>query len=324
MKKDLMKLIVNIRGEFDENTNLPPKKRNIKLTYWNIGRHLKKYINENFQLSDTWEEMMNPLAENLKINDSIFYRCIRFYETYPKSVAIEKNLNWTHIRTLLTVADKKVRQEYEKKILTEKINGQQFRALYKKDKELAKADAATKPPFIVEERGEPYVYRLFNDDGDLAVDLGFHSSVKSPDQTLTADSVFKVEKKDEIYKFSNTSRGVFPYYIYKAKVLEVVDGDTVWLRIDHGFNFKANKKIRLKGINAPEINTVEGQLTKDYVAKKLASCEYVAVKTYYRDNVGRFLAYIYYSPDETDIYKLCQNGKFLNQELLDKGLAGKL
>lgn len=51
-------------------------------------------------------------------------------------------------------------------------------------------------------------------------------------------------------------------YEYQAKVIRVIDGDTVDVEVDLGFHIKTTMKIRLAGINAPEINTVEGKKTK--------------------------------------------------------------
>ena len=42
-------------------------------------------------------------------------------------------------------------------------------------------------------------------------------------------------------------------YTYKAKVINVYDGDTVTLLIDLGFNIQLEVKARLYGLNAPEV-----------------------------------------------------------------------
>ena len=67
----------------------------------------------------------------------------------------------------------------------------------------------------------------------------------------------------------------------------------------------------------------DGKTAKDYVASKLSGCKFIAVKTYWRDKFTRYIADIFYDKKETDLANLIQNGKFLNQELLDKNLAVK-
>jgi micrococcal nuclease len=51
-----------------------------------------------------------------------------------------------------------------------------------------------------------------------------------------------------------------PVYRYKVDVIRVIDGDTIVMDVDLGFNTWVRKvKFRLKGINAPELSTPEGK-----------------------------------------------------------------
>jgi micrococcal nuclease len=51
-------------------------------------------------------------------------------------------------------------------------------------------------------------------------------------------------------------------YQYKAKLNRVIDGETVNLTIDLGFRLTYTANCRLSGINAPEINTEQGKVSK--------------------------------------------------------------
>jgi len=44
-------------------------------------------------------------------------------------------------------------------------------------------------------------------------------------------------------------------YKYNAKLIRVIDGDTIDALIDLGFNVWVKKRIRLYGINTPESRT---------------------------------------------------------------------
>ncbi len=46
----------------------------------------------------------------------------------------------------------------------------------------------------------------------------------------------------------------FNLYHYRATVVRVIDGDTAWLRIDHGKRIYSDDSFRIVGMNAPEIN----------------------------------------------------------------------
>jgi len=86
----------------------------------------------------------------------------------------------------------------------------------------------------------------------------------------------------------------------------------------------STQKLRLRGIDAPELNTPEGLNAKEYVQTQLRGCTFIAIKTYWRDKYDRYLADVLYDKDETNLAARVANGKLLNQELLDKGLAVKV
>lgn len=53
---------------------------------------------------------------------------------------------------------------------------------------------------------------------------------------------------------------------YRARVVRVVDGDTLAMELDLGFNVRAREYIRLVGVWAPEIRTPDGIKARDMVA----------------------------------------------------------
>jgi micrococcal nuclease len=88
-------------------------------------------------------------------------------------------------------------------------------------------------------------------------------------------------------------------YIYKAELVRVVDGDTVDLIIDCGFDILKRERFRLYGIDAPEMNTQEGKEVKAWLEDALMPLEAIYVETLKvwnkakRDKYGRFLAVLY-------------------------------
>jgi len=57
-------------------------------------------------------------------------------------------------------------------------------------------------------------------------------------------------------------------YEYKAKVRRVVDGDTVDVTIDCGFNIHIKERVRLSGIDTPECRTRDLEEKKRGLAAK--------------------------------------------------------
>ncbi len=123
-------------------------------------------------------------------------------------------------------------------------------------------------------------------------------------------------------KAKKLPRPVGATYVFKAIVLEVVDGDTLVVDVDCGFEIKKKERIRLAGIDCPDIVTDEGKAAAEYVRNQLARVPFVMLRTTKVDINGRFLGHVFYSLDDSmekdDIYI---NGRYLNQELLDKGHA---
>jgi len=64
----------------------------------------------------------------------------------------------------------------------------------------------------------------------------------------------------------HTGGAVYDYKI--DKVIKVVDGDTVDVRIDMGFSVKLEQRVRLYGINAPESRTRDKEEKKRGLAAK--------------------------------------------------------
>jgi len=94
-------------------------------------------------------------------------------------------------------------------------------------------------------------------------------------------------------------------YLYRGKVLKVVDGDTVDVQIDLGFALSFKQRFRLYAINAPELrgeHKEAGKKSKEFL-KGLIHGKDVLIRTYKdrQGKYGRYLAYIYSYDDEVCI-----------------------
>jgi micrococcal nuclease len=86
-------------------------------------------------------------------------------------------------------------------------------------------------------------------------------------------------------------------YVYRLRsVAKVVDGDTVDLDLDLGFSIILRQRVRLIGIDAPEVRTRDaaekqlGHLARDYVIWWLERPGQVLVRTTKEEKYGRMLA----------------------------------
>lgn len=106
-------------------------------------------------------------------------------------------------------------------------------------------------------------------------------------------------------------------YEYNIKeILKVVDGDTVDILFDLGFNVFHKERIRLAGIDTPESNSKDQQEkhmahdAKDFLAIWLVNQNSLKIKTTKDDKYGRMLGEIYGDNE------IC-----INKLLIEKGYA---
>jgi micrococcal nuclease len=100
--------------------------------------------------------------------------------------------------------------------------------------------------------------------------------------------------------------------IFICKIIKVVDGDTVDVELDLGFHIFINHRMRLASIDAPEMKEgVPGIAAKLHLMRYAGQKLIVASEK--TDKYGRYLGTFY-----TEL-----NGKSINQELIDLGLAKK-
>lgn len=96
---------------------------------------------------------------------------------------------------------------------------------------------------------------------------------------------------------------------YRAKVLNVVDGDTVDLEVDVGFDWHFNGRFRLFGINAPERYAIGGREATAHLLSLIPIGSPVLLDSMKdkRDKYGRYLATIL--ADGIDVnMKMVQDG----------------
>lgn len=113
-------------------------------------------------------------------------------------------------------------------------------------------------------------------------------------------------------------------YVRAGKVINIVDGDTVDIALDLGFNrISITQRFRIRRINSPEkfgLTKEQGLISKQFAIDNLLNKEVIVQSfkdnssSFEKDSFGRFLAEIYYK-DATDTLVN------YSDEILLKGLA---
>ena len=112
------------------------------------------------------------------------------------------------------------------------------------------------------------------------------------------------------------------YEYYVKEVSSVVDGDTIDIIIDLGFDVLISSRMRLAGIDAPESRTSDkvekalGLEAKEYLKKSLKDAKDIVIKTEKMDSTekyGRILGWVYINGDSVSI----------NDHMINNGYAWK-
>jgi micrococcal nuclease len=107
---------------------------------------------------------------------------------------------------------------------------------------------------------------------------------------------------------------MFEYYV--KKVTKVVDGDTIDVDIDLGFDISFSSRVRLAGIDTPESRTKDkaekelGLQSKEYLAKHLKDAKSVVIKTEKinsTEKFGRVLGWVYINGDTVSLNDMMIN-----------------
>jgi len=109
-------------------------------------------------------------------------------------------------------------------------------------------------------------------------------------------------------------------FFYQADVLKIVDGDTLDLMVDVGFDIHHKIRVRLYGVNTPESRTSDleekklGLKAKDFTLDWVKESETIFIQTIKdkTEKYGRILARIY-SNEKME--------KCLNDDLISSGNA---
>jgi micrococcal nuclease len=111
---------------------------------------------------------------------------------------------------------------------------------------------------------------------------------------------------------------MFEYYV--KKVSKIVDGDTIDVEIDLGFDISFSSRVRLAGIDTPESRTKDkmekslGLESKAYLKNAIDSAKTIIIRTEKMNSTekfGRILGWVF----------LDGSDKSINHKMIDDGYA---
>lgn len=309
-------------------------------TYWDTGWWIREHLLLNKARAGYGDRVFQDLSRDEGVSKSVLDRCRQFAEAFPKlfpapivapgqqlavsPYAASKNgrkavLSWTHYRTLLPVPDGKLRHRFEREAA---LRGWTVRDLQDRIRSSnvsgPHAEIGSKRTLLTPQKGEVCTYRVIEDRGVLALDQGFSRYWNLPAgeaKSFQAGDIVRKMPDGRLEKVKGGTAALL--YTFEAEMIRVVDADTVWMKIYLEGRRRppwVKEKLRLRGLDCPEISTPEGIAAKEFVEGLMRPEPRVLITTTKPDKWDRYLS---------DIFLLQDDGEalYLNNLLLSNGYA---
>ncbi len=262
--------------------------------------------------------MIQRLAQDLDSSQTELSFMLQFSRAYPNHSPANK-LSWSHYRELLSLNDPDEREELAKQAERQNWGRDRLREEVRKRQAVKKPTKESQAPLSAVP-GTPGMYRVVkanygNHPNELVLDLGFSNylsldnllSRRWPQESRKGRRGATPFKEGDIVKWNVGVRsprlGEEPsplqkipnatdadLFTYSANVIKVIDGDTFTAVIYFGFGFTTVQKLRLRSLDAPEIESAEGREAKEFLEKIMPQGSSVLIRTRRSDKYDRYLA----------------------------------
>lgn len=293
---------------------------------WNIGKSISQHLaeNNNSEKGSYGKRLFEQLESDVGIAQSVLYKMRSFYQSYPQLPKDDNQLNWSHYRLLSGVKNEDDRKYLEDLTKKKDLGAADLQKKVTKLKPL-RAEAKLNPKILKPKRGRLFCYNVAKREelGQTCIDCGFGvlKIIESIGQDL--GKVVESVKENKQYSVQETALQTRKLNVYKAYVRRVVDGDTLHVTLDLGFEIFHEEILRLRGINAAESNSKSGRQSTEGLKEILKTIPFLIIKTTATDIYGRYVADVFLSDEKGQLppQEVADSGLYLNQLLLDKGLA---
>jgi len=302
-------------------------------TSWEVGKLILEHILLNKARADYGQRVVKRLSVDLEISKRELDYMVEFARAYP-IVRTSAQLPWGHIESLLAVNEGEKREKLAQRAAKEKWSLNKTRAEIKKlkaEKQITVSEAPRDEP-LVPLKGKLGTYRILiakagEWKGKPVIDLGFSNylSLEVFSSRRRGVGATNFKEGDLITVENGKLKSVkdateADLFSYRAYVFEITDGDTLWTVIDLGFGVITQQHLRLRGLDAPEIESADGQRAKRFVERELSpslrDSVPIVITSTQSDKYDRYLA---------DIFYQTKNGeRFLNNRLLEEKLANRV
>lgn len=299
--------------------------------YWQVGRFIHRHLLLHKARAGYGDRVIQRLAQDLSVHSRLLHQILKFYRRFPKIVHGRAQLTWSHYRELAEIDDRDKREAFAELTVKKKWTAEELERRNKK-----RAEVKARPvELLVPKKGKLGIYRIVEDGGKLSLDRGFTSYVELTEaeaKSFKAGDLVRALPGEAITLASDAK--VADLYTYEAELRALPDADTYWMKIWLRRPDWLREKLRLRGVDAPEIGTPEGQAAKRFVQKLFRQALKITITTTKPDKWDRYLSDVFLTMPKGDdsragdlkISASSPQSKgieeiFLNNLLLEKGFA---
>ncbi|MBP6506319.1 MAG: thermonuclease family protein [Opitutaceae bacterium] len=295
-------------------------------TYHETGRLINEHLLAHEERAGYGARVFERLSADTGISKRTLHECAQFHRCFP-IVRSTAQLTRTHYIVLCQVTDEKqraallreaIKREWTVAELTEQVRP--INAALEAAGATSTAPGSPPVKLLTPRRGTPGVCKVVNVVGPSAasevervVDLGFACYLDLPAESGHETGDF-VQLDSAGRSNAATEATKADLFTYRATVLKVVDGDTLWVKVYLRPKQWVKQKLRLRDLDCPEMSTTEGKVAKRFTESLVVQAESVTICTTKPDKYDRYLADVFLTlGDSREV--------FLNNELLANGHA---
>ncbi len=319
-------------------------------TYWETGRLIHEHLLQFRDRAEYGATVILRLEADVNISERVLYRCLHFHRSYPIPAALPE-LTWMHYCALMRIEDPRerksltgvaVKQQWTSRQLEEHVIGLLAAAQPTTSSHGANGsngDASSHRPakLLTPKRGTPGLHLVIDRGVEgLAIDLGFKLyRALEPEQQkrLEKGAVVRLgsatspkASDDRITRVADVTKAEL--FTFDATIRRVVDADTLIIGIEVAPRIWLDERLRLRGLDAPELSTPEGKAAKRFVDGLLPAGTAIIISTTKPDKYDRYLADVFVGgPEklraESSESKAGRQDEeiFMNNALLENGHA---
>jgi hypothetical protein len=276
---------------------------------WETGRLINEHVLLNKQRADYAHQVIPRLEKRTGISERVLYQCAQVHRLFP-ILNRGSELGWTHYRLLCQVQDEAQRlrllaaarkNNWTAPELEDRVR--QFNLQRASDdRPGASVDANsanhadTAPKLLVTRRGTPGLYPVVFRRDALALDLGFKiylplDAAEAHRLKAAAGDIVRVEPDTTLARAPDATKA--DLFTYRAREVRVIDRDTLAVAIALPPHNEIDKKLRLRGIDCPEVDTAAGKAAKRFVQSLVDRAAMITIATTKPDKYDRYLADVF-------------------------------